>query len=91
MAGFTASGTDILTRGYVAYTDTSTNTPNSWAWTFEGGTPPTSILENPTVYYYTPGEFDVSLTATNADGFDSEAKTDYITVTKSYKITIKMK
>jgi len=91
VAGFTANSTSILTRDYVVYTDTSTNTPTGWDWTFEGGNPSASNAQNPTVYYYTPGVFDVSLTASNGDGGDSKEEIDYIDVTKSYKISIKIK
>jgi len=78
VANFTAdqtSGTEPLT---VTFTDTSTNSPTSWLWSFgDGGT---STERNPT-HVYLPGTYTVSLTGTNAAGSDSETKTDYITVT----------
>ena len=64
----------------VQYTDISTNTPTSWAWAFEGGTPATSDQKNPVVVYETAGVYDASLTATQVSGSDDEAKTDYMTV-----------
>ena len=91
VAAFSASSTSIDQRESVTFTDASTNTPTSWSWIFEGGNPSTSTDQNPTVYYYTNGVFDVSLTATNADGFDSESKTDYITVARKYKVEIKLR
>jgi agmatine deiminase len=81
VANFIASYTTIPVGGSVAFTDRSTNTPTSWNWTFEGGTPSTSTTQNPTVTYNTAGTFDVTLTAANAAGSDVETKTDYITVT----------
>jgi len=81
VAAFTASATSISVGGSVTFTDQSTNTPTSWSWTFEGGTPATSTAKNPVVTYSTAGTFDVTLVATNAQGSDTEAKVDYITVT----------
>jgi vibriolysin len=78
VANFTASPTNPSVGGSVNFTDTSTNCPTSWYWTFEGGTPATSTAKNPTVTYNTLGWFDVTLTATNSCGSDSETKTDYI-------------
>ncbi len=80
VANFTASTTNPAVGGSVTFTDTSTNNPTSWSWTFEGGTPSTSTAQNPTVTYNTIGTYDVTLVATNAQGSDTEAKTDYINV-----------
>jgi uncharacterized membrane protein len=66
--------------GSVTFTDQSTNSPTSWSWTFEGGTPGASTAQNPTVTYNTAGTYDVTLVATNAQGNDSEVKVDYINV-----------
>ena len=41
---------------------------NGWAWQFQGGTPSESNERNPYVIYETPGNYDVTLTVTNADG-----------------------
>ncbi|HNX18081.1 MAG TPA: PKD domain-containing protein [Methanoregula sp.] len=77
-AGFTAdikSGSAPLT---VNFTDSSTNSPTQWQWDFgDGGT---SILQNPTHEYISPGTYTVKLTVTNAAGSNSEVKNDYITV-----------
>jgi PKD repeat protein len=60
----------------VSFTDTSTNNPTSWDWTFgDGGT---DTAQNPS-HSYAAGTYTVSLTAANAEGQDSETKTDYIT------------
>ncbi|MFC2140880.1 C25 family cysteine peptidase [Acidobacteriota bacterium] len=79
-ANFTASPTTISVGDTVFFTDASTGNPTSWSWTFEGGTPSTSTYQNPTVTYNTLGNFDVTLTVTNADGSDTETKTNYIAV-----------
>jgi PKD repeat protein len=81
VAAFIASSTTITVGGSINYTDQSTNTPTSWSWNFEGGTPVSSTSQNPTVVYNTVGTYDVSLTATNSAGSDNETKFDYVTVT----------
>ena len=80
VANFSASETSISTGSSVTFTDLSTNMPNSWSWTFEGGNPATSTLQNPTVTYSEPGEYTVTLVASNAFGSDTETKTEYINV-----------
>ncbi|HGY55724.1 MAG TPA: PKD domain-containing protein [Caldithrix abyssi] len=75
--GDPTSGTAPLT---VNFTDQSTNNPTSWSWDFgDGGT---STQQNPSHEYTAAGTYTVSLTATNADGSDTNTKTDYITVTE---------
>lgn len=65
----------------VTYTDMSTNSPTAWSWTFPGGTPATSTLQNPTIVYNTPGTYnDVKLVVSNVNGTDSIVKHSYIAV-----------
>ncbi len=80
VADFTASSTTITFGESVTFTDNSTNTPTSWAWTINGGTPSTSTAQNPTITFNTPGTYTVALAATNGAGTDIETKVDYITV-----------
>ncbi len=80
-AGFTTPNTYIIPGTTITFTDNSTGSPTSWSWTFAGGTPATSTLQNPVITYNTTGTFDVSLTTTNnCSSSDSETKTNYITV-----------
>jgi ELWxxDGT repeat protein len=82
VANFSASSTSISSGGSTNFTDLSTNSPTSWSWSFTGGTPATSTVQNPTgITYSTPGCYQVTLTATNASGSDQEIKTCYINVT----------
>ncbi len=78
VADFTANQTNIFTGTTVNFTDLSTNTPTSWSWDFGDGN--TSTQQNPSNQYNTAGTYTVTLTATNADGTDSETKTAYIVV-----------
>jgi len=80
VANFTAFPTKLCAGNTVQFTDTSSNQPTSWSWTFNGGNPATSTLENPTITYSTAGTYSVSLTATNANGNTSASQVNYITV-----------
>lgn len=51
-----------------------------WNWSFPGGTPSTSNLENPTVTYNTAGVYDVTLTVTTNAGSDSYTVSDAVTI-----------
>lgn len=79
-ANFTADSTIVYEGDTVNFTDSSAYLPTSWSWTFNGGNPSTSSLQNPSVTYSTSGTYTVELTATNAEGNDTETKVDYITV-----------
>ncbi|MBU0763842.1 MAG: PKD domain-containing protein [Bacteroidetes bacterium] len=82
VADFVADDTIIIIGESVSYTDLSTNLPDSWSWTFEGGAPSTGTEQNPAaITYDTPGIYSVTLEATNSFGTGTETKTDYITVT----------
>jgi PKD repeat protein len=80
VANFSGNPTTVDEGQSVNFTDTSSNNPTSWSWSFEGGTPSTSTAQNPTVTYNTAGTYDVSLTVSNSAGSDSETKYNYITV-----------
>ncbi len=82
VADFTASSTLIEEGQSIAFTDTSTNTPTSWTWSFPGGNPSSSTAQNPTVTYNTAGIYNVTLTAANAADQDTETRVNYITVTE---------
>ena len=81
VAEFTCSDTSIEVGDSVTFTDQSSNNPTAWSWTFSGGTPSSSSAQNPTITYNTAGTYNVSLTASNSAGSDTETKTNYITVT----------
>jgi len=80
-ANFTVDTTIVLVGGEVTFTDLSTNDPENWNWEFEGGEPGTSSIQNPgPVVYNSEGEFNVTLTAGNEAGEDTELKEMYIKV-----------
>jgi hypothetical protein len=77
-AEFTGSPRIVITGGFVTFTDNSTGNPVSWNWSFQGGTPATSTLQNPVITYNQKGTFDVQLIISNGAATDTIDKTDYI-------------
>ena len=55
----------------INFSDISSGSPTSWQWTFQGGTPTTSTLRNPSVTYNNSGVYNVSLSVKNALGVTS--------------------
>ena len=88
VAQFSASNTNLCAGAQVSFTNSSTNSPTTYAWSFPGGNPSTSALANPIVTYANPGNYTVTLVATNAGGNDSEVKTNYITVVAGPNLSI---
>jgi PKD repeat protein len=82
-ADFSAGTTTPLPGAPVIFTDLSTGDPVSWSWAFTPNTVTylngtTSGSQNPQVSFNSSGYYTVSLTATNANGSDTETKTNYI-------------
>ncbi len=78
VASFSASVTKCAGSA-VSFTDLSTNTPTSWAWSFPGGSPSTSTLQNPSVTYTASGTYSVTLSSANSSG-TSTAVTQTISI-----------
>ena len=79
VASFTSNVTSGTTPLYVAFTDTTTNSPTLWTWYFgDGGT---STEQNPIYEYTYAGTYTVTLTVANDAGSDTASTTGYITVT----------
>ncbi|WP_084466331.1 T9SS type A sorting domain-containing protein [Kaistella palustris] len=80
VADFTADETTTCVGHIITFTDTSTNKPTGWTWTFEGGTPATASTKTVGVTYGSPGVYKVTLTAANNIGSNTVTKPGYITV-----------
>lgn len=78
IAAFSVDTTDGYSPLVATFTDHSLNTPTSWHWDFGDNTE--STVQHPTHTYTTPGIYTVTLIATNADGSDTEEKTNIINV-----------
>jgi PKD repeat protein len=78
---FSATPTSGCSPMTVNFTDLSTGA-TAWNWSFPGGTPATSTLQNPVVVYNSAGTYDVSLNASNPAGnqYGAMTKTAYISV-----------
>ncbi len=67
----------------VQFTDYSAGQPTSWNWSFPGGNPSSSTQQNPVVNFNAPGSYNVTLTATNANGTDIYTANNHITISSS--------
>jgi PKD repeat protein len=67
----------------ITFNDISQNFPTSWSWSFPGGNPATSNLQNPVVEYASAGTYNVTLTVTNANGTDSLVQANAITINQA--------
>lgn len=88
VAAFTCVDSTICAGDSVHFIDKSTNSPTSWKWTFTGGSPATSTLQNPVVYYGTAGTYTVKEVVKNVNGSDSITKVNYITVKPLPTVTL---
>ena len=82
VADFTAAKTTITEGEMVQFTDLSSQGTTSWSWVFEGGNPSTSVEQNPSVNYSTPGTYKVTLTASNKYGSNTKSADGFITVNR---------
>ena len=71
----------------INYVDNSTSNPTSWNWSFPGGTPATSTLQNPVVTYTTKGVYDVTLVAGNSFGSNTKVEVDYVVIDELPQLT----
>lgn len=82
VSDFEADQTSIFQGETVQFTDLSTGNPDFWEWTFEGGDPGTSNMQDPgEILYSLGGLFNVTLFVSNDYGSSLTIKTDYIDVT----------
>jgi PKD repeat protein len=79
VANFVANKT-VSCPGDVMFRNTSSGSPTSWLWQFEGGMPLESTDLNPMVSYSTAGSYEVSLTSSNEFGESIKTVTHYITI-----------
>jgi len=81
VADFFTERTIVCFNEEIQYQDESFNGEiNSWSWTFEGGTPETSVQENPVVTYAEGGTYDVTLTVSDGVNEKTKVKTNFIKV-----------
>lgn len=79
-ADFKVDRNEIAAGDTVMFTDLSKGMPSRLQWIFEGASPDTSILANPTVVYELPGIYKVTLLATRGSASDQVIREEYIEV-----------
>ncbi|MBE9491720.1 MAG: Omp28-related outer membrane protein, partial [Bacteroidetes bacterium] len=79
-ANFTCSDTITCEAGSVDFYDNSLGNIISWNWNFEGGDPPASTAQNPTVTYNFNGTYDVQLIVSDGSVIDTLLQSDMILI-----------
>ena len=87
-ADFSANVTTACSPETISFQDLSTATASSWNWTFNGGTPSTSTIQNPVVIYNNAGVYDVELTISDGLSSDTKIITSYIIINSTPNITV---
>ncbi len=77
VANFTATPQSGCAPLQVSFTNQSSGA-SSWLWSFPGGSPSSSTDQHPSVQYSSPGNYSVTLTATNSAGSATITKTNFI-------------
>lgn len=84
IADFKVSSVQSCANTNITFTDLSYNALVNgtwqWDWSFPGGTPSTSTVQNPVIQYASSGPHTVTLTVTNAAGSSSKTKTNVIQI-----------
>lgn len=83
VASFTLSQNSVCEGETLAFTDASSNSPTSWYWNFPGGSPASSILQNPSITYNMAGSYSVNLSVTGAGGIGQQTVNGAVTVNPS--------
>jgi PKD repeat protein len=86
VANFSGNPLAVAVGGTVTFTDLSTGSPTTWAWsanpsagvTYAGGT--SAASQNPQMTFANAGLYSITLTASKTGSTDTETKTNYITV-----------
>lgn len=86
---FSVDRKTICIGNSVNFTDQSYNSPTTWKWSFPGGTPSSSTVQNPSVTYNSPGIYSATLTVSNGvNTLTYKMDTAVIVMNESKKLTI---
>ena len=87
IADFKASALAACTNSNITFQDQSYNASVdgtwNWNWSFPGGTPSSSTVQNPVVTYSTPGSYSATLNVSNSAGSNVKTKSNYIIISTS--------
>ena len=85
IADFEANTSTILAGESINFYDLSYGIPASYNWSFPGGLPNSSTLQNPgNIVYSSIGNYNVTLSVANSFGTDTENKIEYIHVVEGF-------
>jgi len=79
-ANFMANTNEIDPGDEIQFSDISSKSVIEWNWSFPGGYPETSDVQNPSVTYDTKGIYNVTLTVSDGNSSNTLTKTGYIFV-----------
>jgi len=89
VASMSIADNTICRNSSTNFTSTSTGSPTSYSWSFEGGSPATSTAQNPqNISYANAGTYDVVLTVSNANGTNTYTCTNCVTVYARPSVTL---
>lgn len=80
VANFTSNFEFSCPSQSIQFNDISGGSPTTWNWSFPGGSPATSTLQNPIISYNSAGTYDVTLIVSDGTNNDTIVKTNYMTV-----------
>lgn len=87
IAEFRASALAACTNTNITFQDQSYNSSVdgtwTWNWSFPGGTPSSSIIQNPIISYSSPGNYSATLNVSNSVGSNVKTKSNYIYINTS--------
>jgi len=83
VANFSGNPTSGIAPLTVTFIDSTANSPNSWNWSFGDDSVENITEQNPVHTYTNPGNYTVSLNATNAAGLNVTTQINYITITEA--------
>ena len=85
VAGFSFDNS-ICAGDCVQFTDTTSGIPTQWEWTFQGGSPATSNLQNPIICFDLAGVYTIDLTVLDA-ALNSSTTTSSISTLANSSVT----
>ncbi len=88
-ADFASDNQTPCTLEGISFMDQSAGNPVSWIWSFPGGNPSSSLLQNPEgIEYSNPGNYPVTLTVSNGVSSVTTTKTAFISAKASPLVNI---
>ena len=84
-ADFSVENMDVCSGEQVQFTDLSYSNITAWEWSFPGGSPSTSNLQNPVVQYSSAGTYPVTLKVYSGSASLTEVKSSFLRVLPAAK------